>query len=199
MPASPVEDEDEEELDDDANPKRAFLFFQAAPAWLISTLVHVLILLVLGLVTLADPTQIVNVLTANNSGEDGPEIEEFTIEKIDPGDVAEMEEITEPVDVAETMEMVEPTTPAAGARSSDTSAAIVNVAVWSTSAVPKLRFPRLSEQFPPVSIVQVAATLRLRVPSRSKTTALYGITHSPLRFFMNSSTETFLTNLVVYR
>jgi hypothetical protein len=107
MPASPVEDE--EELDDDANPRRAFLFFQAAPAWLISTLVHVLILLVLGLVTLADPTQIVNVLTANNSGEDGPEIEEFTIEKIDPGDVAEMEEITEPVDVAETMEMVEPT------------------------------------------------------------------------------------------
>lgn len=107
MPAAPVEEE--EELAPDADPERAFLFFQAAPAWFISMLVHVVILLVLGLVTLADPTQIVNVLTANTSSDDGPEIEEFTIEEIDPGEVSEMEEVADPVDMAETMEMVEPT------------------------------------------------------------------------------------------
>jgi hypothetical protein len=107
---TPAESTDNEEtLDPDANPQRAFLFFQAAPAWLISMLVHVLILLVLGLVTVADPIQIVNVLTANASGEKGPEIEEFTIEEIDPGEVSEMEEVADPVDMAETMEMVEPT------------------------------------------------------------------------------------------
>ncbi len=110
MPEDPAENQDqEEEGDEDADLQRAFVWFQAAPAWLVSTLVHVMILLVLGLITIADPVKIVNVLTANNSGDDGPEIEEFTIEEIDPGEVAEMEEVTEPVDVTETMEMVEPT------------------------------------------------------------------------------------------
>ena len=51
-----------------------------------------------------------NVLSANYSGEEGPEVEEFTIEEMDPGDISELEEeIVEPVDVAEAMEMVEPT------------------------------------------------------------------------------------------
>ncbi len=102
-------DEHEEDFADDADLERKFLLFQAAPAWVVSMLVHVLILLILGLVTVADPVQIVNVLTANSTGDDGPEIEEFTIEEIDPGEVSEMEEVAEPVDVAETMEMVEPT------------------------------------------------------------------------------------------
>ncbi len=106
IPAEPAEEENNEP---DADPYRRFLFFQATPAWLVSTMVHVLIFLVLGLVTIADPVKIVNVLTANNTGEEGPEIEEFTIDEIDPGEVSEMEEVAEPVDVSEPVEMIEPT------------------------------------------------------------------------------------------
>ncbi|MEM1069534.1 MAG: hypothetical protein AAGI63_11610 [Planctomycetota bacterium] len=111
LPAKPEQAESAEDEADEENydPERRFWFFNAAPAWMVSMLVHVLILLVLGLVTIADPIKIVNVLTANNTGDEGPEIEEFTIEEIDPGDISEMEEITEPVDVAESMEVIEPT------------------------------------------------------------------------------------------
>jgi hypothetical protein len=80
---------------------------QGIPAWLISTLFHVLILLILGLVTLTDPVRVVNVLTATSNSDEGPEIEEFTIEEVDPGEVEEVEEITEPVEVAESMEAIE--------------------------------------------------------------------------------------------
>ena len=93
---------------DEADLQRKFLIFQATPAWLVSTLVHVIILLVLGLVTIADPTQIVNVLSASSSTDDGPEMEEFAIEQIDDSDLSEMEEESEPVDVSETMELTEP-------------------------------------------------------------------------------------------
>ncbi|MDB4557888.1 DUF5684 domain-containing protein [bacterium] len=97
-----------EENGEEADLQRKFLVFQATPAWLVSTLVHVIILLVLGLVTIADPTQIVNVLSASSSTDDGPEMEEFAIEQIDDSDLSEMEEVSEPVDVSETMEISEP-------------------------------------------------------------------------------------------
>lgn len=90
-------------------PSTLYLLFRTAPAWLVSTLLHVLILLVLGLVTLADPARIVNVLSASKTTDDGPEMEEFAIEVVDPGAVSEMEEITEPVDVAQEMEIQDPT------------------------------------------------------------------------------------------
>ena len=96
---------EEEELEEGGN---RFLWFTAAPAWLISTLVHLAIILILGLITLADPIKVVNVLTANPTGEEGPEIEEFMIQEIDPGEVAEMEEMTEPVEeLTEQVEVVE--------------------------------------------------------------------------------------------
>lgn len=97
-----------EELYDDHQPRR-FGFLRTTPAWMVSTLIHVLILLVLGLVTMADPVKIVNVLTASSTAEDGPEIEEFTIEEFDPGAMAEMEDIAEPSsDMMESLEMAEP-------------------------------------------------------------------------------------------
>lgn len=89
-------------------PVRRFGFLKTAPAWLISTLIHVGILLSLGLVSLADPVKIINVLSATATGEEGPEIEEFTIEQIDPGEMQEMEEFTEPAEMTESLEMVEP-------------------------------------------------------------------------------------------
>lgn len=95
-----------EQLDDE--PGRRVGFLKSAPAWLVSTLVHVGILLALGLVSLTDPIKIVNVLSASSTGEEGPEIEEFTIEQVDPGEMQEMEEFTEPVEMTESLEMVEP-------------------------------------------------------------------------------------------
>ena len=87
---------------------RRFLFFQAMPAWLVSTLVHGIILLILGLVTIADPVKIVNVLTASNATEEGPEIEEITIEEFDPGQMSETEEVVEEIPIDDPVEMVEP-------------------------------------------------------------------------------------------
>jgi len=93
---------------DESAPRRRFLIFQATPAWLVSMLFHVLLVLALGLVTLADPVQIVNVLSATGSADEGPEIEEFSIEQMDPGEMPEMEEFTEPVEMTELVEMTEP-------------------------------------------------------------------------------------------
>ena len=96
-----------EENGEEADLQRKFLIFHATPAWLVSTLVHVIILLILGLVTIADPTQIVNVLSASSTSDDGPEMEEFAIDQIDDSDLSEVEEDTEPVDVSEEMELTE--------------------------------------------------------------------------------------------
>lgn len=98
----------EVEYDEAPDSERRFLFFQAMPAWAVSTLVHVLILLILGLVSIADPIQIVNVLTASSTADDGPEIEEISIEQFDPGDIVEPEETSEAVEITEPVEMVEP-------------------------------------------------------------------------------------------
>jgi len=97
-----------EEEPDGQPARRRFLIFQATPAWLVSMLFHVLLVLALGLVTLADPVQIVNVLSATGSSDEGPEIEEFSIQEIDPGEMSEMEEFTEPVEMTELVETSEP-------------------------------------------------------------------------------------------
>ena len=108
-PSDTFDDEEaEEQLEDQQiDAQRRFLFFQAMPAWLVSTLVHVLILVVLALISIASPIKIINVLTASSNSDEGPEIEEITIEEIDPGEVQESEEVTEPVEVTEAVEMAE--------------------------------------------------------------------------------------------
>lgn len=80
----------------------------AAPAWAISTILHVAILVTLGLVTVGDPVRIVNVMTANNTSEEGPEIEEFAIEQVDPGDVADPEDIRNPTTDISTATEIDP-------------------------------------------------------------------------------------------
>jgi hypothetical protein len=108
IPADPADQESgEQEIEVERSPW--YVLLRTAPPWLVSMLLHVLILLVLGLITLADPTKIVNVLSASNSADEGPEMEEFTIDVSDPGEVSETEEVTEPVDVAENLEITEPT------------------------------------------------------------------------------------------
>lgn len=105
LPAHAPATEEDEEVN---FPRRRGGFLKEAPAWLVSTLVHVAILLALGLVTLTDPVKLVNVLSATATGEEGPEIEEFAIEEIDPGELEVVEEVSEPVEVSEAMEMTEP-------------------------------------------------------------------------------------------
>jgi hypothetical protein len=86
-----------------------FRFVRAVPAWLISMLVHVAILLVLGLISIADPVKVVNILTASSVAEDGPEIQEFAIEEMTVREMSESEEISEPVpEMSESMETLEP-------------------------------------------------------------------------------------------
>lgn len=89
-----------------ADPRRAFVLFQAVPAWAISMLVHVLALLVLGMFTLTDPVKIINVLTASAGVEEGPEVTEFSIEEAEISEAAESEEMPESqVDVTESLEV----------------------------------------------------------------------------------------------
>ncbi len=107
-------DDAEAEHDHEAEIHRHFLFFQAMPAWAISTLVHFLILLLLGMITIGNPVEIINVLSAVANGEDGPEIEEFSIEEFDDSEVEETEEeVTEPIEVepSETIETTPIETP----------------------------------------------------------------------------------------
>lgn len=97
------------DLPEEANLQRNFILFQALPAWAISLLVHLVVLLVLGVLSVADPVQIVNVLSASYSGEEGPEIEEFTISAFDVGEIAPSEEPAEPlVDLPESFDVSEP-------------------------------------------------------------------------------------------
>ena len=106
IPVAPEGDIADDEL---MIPGRRFGALRAAPAWLVSMLLHVMILLALGLITFTDPIKIVNVLTASSTAEEGPEIEEFTIEEIEPGEVAEMEEVSDPIaELTEPMSLAEP-------------------------------------------------------------------------------------------
>src|SRR5690606_35775709 len=101
--------EDSGGLPDEANPQRHFILFQALPAWAISLLVHMLVLLALGLISIANPVQIVNVLSASHTGDEGPEIEEFTISDLDIGEIAPSEELAEPmVNLPESVDTSEP-------------------------------------------------------------------------------------------
>ena len=135
------------------SPRRGrFLLFTAAPAWLISTLVHLLMLLVLGLVTFTDPVRVVNVLTANPTGEEGPEIEEFVIEEVDPGAMQEIDELAEPMEeFAESLEITEP----------------IDIAPMDFAAVEVPTLDLASEMAPPMPTLQTLAAVSV-VPMSSR-------------------------------
>ncbi|WP_237607317.1 DUF5684 domain-containing protein [Roseimaritima sediminicola] len=93
----------------DADLQRKFVLFQAVPAWMISMLVHVLLLLVMALMTVGVEERIVNVLSASSSGEEGPEIDEFALEQPEEDLQETEEEVTEEVvEVAEPIDEMEP-------------------------------------------------------------------------------------------
>jgi len=89
---------------------RRFVLFQAVPAWLISLLVHAILLVLMGVLTIGVPEQLVNILSASNAEENEGEIEEFTLAEVDPGEISEVEEVSleEPAPTAVPMTEVEP-------------------------------------------------------------------------------------------
>ncbi|GEM_PF-386615 len=100
--------EGEENLED-ADLQRKFVLFQAVPAWMVSMVVHVLILVTFALITIGSEKQIVNVLSASATGEEGPEIDEFTIsEPMEEMEETEEEVTEEVVDTPEPIEDMEP-------------------------------------------------------------------------------------------
>lgn len=115
--AEPV-DADAAETEEEvvADPQRRFILFQAVPAWVISMLVHMLVLIVLALMTFTTPEQIVNVLSVSNSTENEGEIEEFTLADIDPGEMMEAEDPSfeelepteQPIEEIEPLEVTQP-------------------------------------------------------------------------------------------
>lgn len=93
----------------DADPTRKFVVKQAAPAWMISMLVHVLLLLTFALMTISNEERVVNVLSASGMGEEGPEIEDFAIDPLDDDfDEVNEEVVEEIVDTPEPMEEMAP-------------------------------------------------------------------------------------------
>lgn len=100
-------DSEEDEDQEDADLQRRFLLFHATPAWVVSSLVHALILLILGLITLANPEQLISVLTATNGADDGPEIEEISFEDPEMMETEDTEETEEEVEITEPVETVE--------------------------------------------------------------------------------------------
>jgi hypothetical protein len=76
----------------DSDPARRFLFFSAVPAWLISMLLHMLLLILMALLTVAQPVEVVNILSVQNAGEAEPEMEQFTLEDVEPASLSEMQD-----------------------------------------------------------------------------------------------------------
>ncbi|TWU43338.1 hypothetical protein Q31b_23770 [Novipirellula aureliae] len=110
LAAIPIDGAFDREEPDQNGPRNRFLYFRLMPAWLVSTFVHVVILLVLALITIPSEVKTVNVLSAIGAGEDTPEMEEFQIEEIDSGDVDEIESLADQmVDTEQEIEMPEPT------------------------------------------------------------------------------------------
>lgn len=108
--ATNANNSDGDEADTAPIPGRRFLLFQAIPAWLISMLLHMLLLLVMALLTVGVPEELVNVLSASNSEENEGEIEEFTLADIEPGEISEseFESFDEPATTASPMEEIKP-------------------------------------------------------------------------------------------
>ena len=87
-------------------------FWRTIPAWMISMLVHVALLLTLASISTTPAVEIVNVLTSTSVNDEITDIEEYEIEKIDsPEEIedATEENLEEPVDEPpETLEVSEP-------------------------------------------------------------------------------------------
>jgi hypothetical protein len=79
----------------------------AVPSWLVSMLVHLLLLLVLGLVTFSDPETRSNLLTMANVPENENELDQFTLEEVELGEMPE-DFSEDSVAVSSSVEAIEP-------------------------------------------------------------------------------------------
>ncbi len=84
------------------------VWLRRTPAWLVSTLFHVAVMLALGLVTLTNPQKVINVLTAAITADEGPEIDEFVIADVQIDEPMEVDEFSEaPPEISEAVEPIE--------------------------------------------------------------------------------------------
>lgn len=100
---------------EDADRNRRFLLFQAAPSWVISMIVHVLIIVVIALIPLSEQIQQANVMSMSDTGETADELESFQIEPLSEEQFEDVEELsetmvetTEPIEALEPVEMETP-------------------------------------------------------------------------------------------
>lgn len=75
-----------------ADPDKSFLLFRAVPAWLVSMLVHMFLLVLMALLTVAQPEKLINILSVNTSSEAEDEMEQFTLEDVEPAALSESQE-----------------------------------------------------------------------------------------------------------
>ena len=88
---------------------RRIVIFQAIPAWMMSMILHVLILLILALVTVSDPQQVAQVITAQSVMQPVPELDTVKIDVIDDRQFEPTETFNEPVvTTSEPLESLEP-------------------------------------------------------------------------------------------
>lgn len=86
--------------DDSPLRRRRYLLLNAMPAWLVSMLVHILLLLVLAYVSVGGADQIRAVLTVTSRDTGETELEQFELEEVDPGALAESDEPFEELPVS---------------------------------------------------------------------------------------------------
>ncbi len=99
---SPQPQPDEEGANDSPGGINRFILFNAAPSWLVSMVVHAIMLLILGMLTFSDEIKnAVNELVVDNEREEQEELEEFEIEEIVPIDVQAFEKTVGPESISQ--------------------------------------------------------------------------------------------------
>ena len=105
----PGQSDDWDEIDYDPR-KRSLL--ESVPAWFVSMVVHVFLLLALGLISIVDENadrEAEQTLTFTPASDDILELEELEVTELDLGDVSDYETFGDPVvDISETIEISEP-------------------------------------------------------------------------------------------
>src|SRR5687767_13821027 len=78
-----IDQPSDEELVDEDSSDRSFLMFNAMPAGMISMVLHIILVLVLGMVSLSQPeVKQTTLISAPNTKDDVAEVEEFEITEI---------------------------------------------------------------------------------------------------------------------
>jgi hypothetical protein len=134
---APTEDEDELLAEDDGY--RSFLMFNAMPAGMISMVLHIVLVLLLGMVSLSErPPPTATVLSVSNTKEDVAEVEEFEVtEVLDPVDITSNVTNTSPVMQVLSAEMPTEVTNVSAATDIDAAPLAIELTDFAEQTAPK--------------------------------------------------------------